>query len=341
MNQNAITEDYGRDDLNETALRILNLLFILNSSATPLTTEQIVSDEDLGYGSSNRASDLRKFKRDREKLAERGIKVVEIKPEGSQRNEESLWSIDRQGTYAATGIITQQDAQTLLRAIDECLTRSDIPYRRALMAIRMRLAALTATGVESGKTDESEVEPQESPAQEALWTAFSLKRKIRFAYTDAKGRESQRVVAIWGIFMQGGHVYYVGLDEQSGGVRTFRADRIVRAWRPTGRYEIPRWFDVRDYLFLPFDLAGGMASKVSFRIPATISEAELQSMTKGRGDLEHEVGGGWIWTVKASDMDAAARFALAHAQTGMRPLSPEKLVRTWRSLIERAVNANA
>ena len=67
-------------ELNETALRILNLLFILNASSVPLTTEQIISDADVGYGSANRASDLKKFKRDREKLAERGVIVKEIRP---------------------------------------------------------------------------------------------------------------------------------------------------------------------------------------------------------------------------------------------------------------------
>ena len=92
-------------ELNETALRILNLLFILNASSVPLTTEQIVSDSDLGYGSANRASDLKKFKRDREKLAERGIHVVEVREAGAQHNEESSWAIDTASTYAAAGCI--------------------------------------------------------------------------------------------------------------------------------------------------------------------------------------------------------------------------------------------
>ena len=36
---------------DKTAQRILNLFFVLNSSPEPLTTEQIVLDSDLGYGS--------------------------------------------------------------------------------------------------------------------------------------------------------------------------------------------------------------------------------------------------------------------------------------------------
>lgn len=351
------------DSLNETALRILNLLFALNASAEPLTTEQIVSDSDLGYGSGNRASDLKKFKRDREKLAERGIRVVEVCPEGAAQNEESRWAIDRADTYAALGIITPHDAATILRAIDECLGRDEIPFRGALLDIRQRLCELMATdgaarpggrGISADETTRTGAgilnstdsalahERRRNPAVDALWTAFALKRKIRFAYVDAKGTESQRVISIWGVFMQHGHSYFVGLDEQTRGVRTFRADRIVRAWRPSGSYTVPSWFDVREYLFLPFDMAGGMATPATFRIGAGAAETQVQALTNGRGTLERAgESGPWTWTVKVSNTDAAARFALAHAQMGMRPLAPDALVKTWKNLIGKAVAAHA
>ncbi len=336
------TEAYEEDGINETALRILNLLFILNSSATPLTTEQIISDVDLGYGSSNRTSDLKKFRRDREKLAERGIMVSEIKPAGAQSNEESLWAIDRESTYAAQGVITPDDAETLERAIDECLSRDEIPFRSALIDIRMRLRALTGTDTEERPDDRSAQDRNGSGhASDALWSAFMLRRKIRFAYVDARGNESTRVLAVWGVFMQGGHTYYVGLDEQTGGVRTFRADRIARAWRPTGNYTVPSWFDVREYLFLPFDMAGGMATKVSFTCDARASEAELRQLTRERGTLTRDDTGTWTWTIRVCDIEAAARFALAHAHTGLRPAAPRSLVDAWNALISKAVEAHA
>lgn len=327
-------------ELNETALRILNLLFILNASSVPLTTEQIISDADVGYGSANRASDLKKFKRDREKLAERGVIVKEIRPEGAQQTEESLWTIDRSSTYASLGAISRDDADALLRAVDECLSRSDIPFRRALLDIRQRLQAMTSREAVPASLDASPSH-QESRAAETLWSAFALRRKVRIAYVDAKGSESQRTLAIWGMFMQDGHTYYVGLDDQSGSVRTFRGDRIVRACRPTGSYAIPSWFDVRDYLFLPFDLGAGLATKVSFTIPAGIDAAELKALTKERGELVcDESRGAWMWTVKAGDVTEAARFALAHAQCGMRPLAPQKLVNAWKACIDKAVAAH-
>ncbi len=68
---------------DKTAQRILNLFFVLNSSPEAVTTEQIVADSDLGYGSGNIESDKRKFRRDREKLLERGIVIKEVRTPGA------------------------------------------------------------------------------------------------------------------------------------------------------------------------------------------------------------------------------------------------------------------
>lgn len=345
------SEADGGRGRNETALRVLNLLFVLNSSSNPLTTEQIVSDSDLGYGSDNRASDLKKFKRDRDRLAEHGIHVVEVRDEGATATDGSRWTIDRASTYAPAGVISRDDADTLLRAVDESLSRQEIPYRQALLGIRSKLVALTQ-GPGSG-TDAGEARREDGTDRcdgddggagrcaDALWSAFAMKRRIRFAYLDARGAESQRTLEIWGVFVQDGHTYYVGLDEQSGGVRTFRADRVTRCWRPAGSYTVPPWFDVRDYLFLPFDIAGGLASKACFTFDGSIGEDEVVAITHGRGELEHLVDGRRLWTVKVRDMRAAAAFALSHAQASVRPFSPQKLVDEWNSLIGKAVAAHA
>ena len=74
-----------RASFDKTAQRILNLFFVLNSSPEPLTTEQIVLDSDLGYGSGNIDSDKRKFRRDRDKLLERGILIRRFAPPARRR----------------------------------------------------------------------------------------------------------------------------------------------------------------------------------------------------------------------------------------------------------------
>ena len=113
-----IKKGNSEPSFDKTAQRILNLFFVLNSSPEPLTTEQIVLDSDLGYGSGNIDSDKRKFRRDRNKLLERGILIKEVRPAGAQETEESSWTIDREHTFAAGGLITADDADILLNAID-------------------------------------------------------------------------------------------------------------------------------------------------------------------------------------------------------------------------------
>lgn len=75
-----IKKENSEPSFDKTAQRILNLFFVLNSSPEPLTTEQIVLDSDLGYGSGNIDSDKRKFRRDRDKLLERGILIRRFAP---------------------------------------------------------------------------------------------------------------------------------------------------------------------------------------------------------------------------------------------------------------------
>ena len=58
---------HDTDALDTTAQRLLNLAFVLNVAPRPLRTDEIVADADLGYGSGNRESDLRKFRRDRDR----------------------------------------------------------------------------------------------------------------------------------------------------------------------------------------------------------------------------------------------------------------------------------
>lgn len=80
-----IKKGNSEPSFDKTAQRILNLFFVLNSSPEPLTTEQIVLDSDLGYGSGNIDSDKRKFRRDRDKLLERGILIKEVRPPARRR----------------------------------------------------------------------------------------------------------------------------------------------------------------------------------------------------------------------------------------------------------------
>lgn len=152
-----IKKGNSEPSFDKTAQRILNLFFVLNSSPEPLTTEQIVLDSDLGYGSGNIDSDKRKFRRDRDKLLERGILIKEVRPAGAQETEESSWTIDREHTFAAGGLITADDADILLNAIDQTLAAGSSTFATPLADIRSKIAYLT------GRTTADEATISRSP----------------------------------------------------------------------------------------------------------------------------------------------------------------------------------
>lgn len=322
-------EGLSRDD--EKVLRILNLLFVLNSTRRPLPTSAIIEDADLGYGGSNRESEKKKFNRDRADLAAHGIAVVEVKPEGASEAEESSWAIDRDRTHASTGILSADDASMLIAALDEFLGRKDLPFALALQRIRHKLSSPDElAGAEPGGTD---------PVLNSIWTAFNLRKSIRIKYRSAQGALSDRIVAIYGIFAHGEASYLVGEDLGKHAIRTFRVDRIERAYKPSKPYAIPADFHIADYLFFEFDLGGEREMPATFSIEGSVPEPEVLALTRRRGSLERRVGT-WIWNVVVRDLDAAAAFALSHADMGVAPLQPAELRDSWIRTIEEAVSAH-
>lgn len=326
---------------DSSARRLLNLFFIFNASTQPISTEEIVSDSDLGYGSEQRESDLRKFRRDRQKLAELGVRIVETKPVGASETEESRWQLDRASTFAAAHVVTPDDAQTLAAAIDEYLSHQDTPLARPLSAVRDKALELAPTATAPlGCTDAMPRTGMTSQqVRDAIWQAFEQRRSLPVSYINARGERSRRNIDIYGIITHEGSTYIVGLDDASGSVRTFRTDRIERTWKPRGTYTIPTSFRIRDHVFLPFDFGEGPAVTATFMFPGECTQDAARAITRDRGALE-AIDGGRRWTVEVRDIEAAAGFALSHAREGLRPRSPETLVAAWKRSIDKAVRAH-
>lgn len=338
-----MTSEQSRNRIAQdaTAQRLLNLAFIFNTSTRPISTSEIIADSDLGYGSDQRSSDLRKFNRDRQKLAEQGIEIVSCEPSISAENEETFWRLDRENTFAAGGVITADDADVLLEAIDEYLSGPPSPLRVPLMNVRTKVLELTGD-IEAPQAERplSKAEGSQQAMLNAVWLSFSLRRELTFSYTNAQGERSRRVVAIYGIFSHEGSTYIVGLDDKSGSLRTFRVDRMDRALRPGNPYTIPADFDIRDFLFLSFDFGAQDAATASFTFPAEQTEGVIAAITHDRGALSRGDDGTWMWTVEVRSLDGAASFALEHAHDGMRPAAPQELVDRWCAAIDKVVNAH-
>lgn len=317
--------------------RILNLLFVLNASRIPLSTSQILDDEELGYSSSNRESAMKQFKRDRQKLEKLGIVVIEVKEPGASEREESSWAIDQERTHAVPRLITADDADLLASALADHLSLPGLPYRLPLERITAKLTS--SRGLTPPDLPESSERANDS-VLESVWTAFSLRLKLTFEYENARGEATKRTVCVYGLFSIKGVSYLVGLDEKSAQIRTFRIDRIKRAWKPKGVYAIPADFDVTDFLFFTFDFEDALSTPAAFLFPPTVPQAEIAAVTHGRGALSAAVGG-VRWDIDVRDLDAAAGFCLEHAQMGMMPLEPQHLIDCWRDRIAKAVQAHA
>lgn len=321
--------------IDPTAQRILNLFFVLDNSAEPLTTEQIVSDSDLGYGSGNADSDKRKFRRDREKLASHGVVVKEVRIAGAAENEESAWSLDRERTFAAGGIIDVQDAELLRAAIDQTLQEGTSPFADPLEQIRSKIDALAG-----GQQPSSAPAARHAPMADAVWSAFAEQRSLRFVYCNGRGEQSERTVCIYGIFERDGRGYFCGLDDATGSVRTFRSGRIVKAWKPTKTYRIPADFNLNDHIFFEFDFSENEPVAATFAFSPDSPENMIRAISAGRGHLAF-VDSHWQWTVDVRSIKGAASFCMRHALDGMRPQAPQALLDAWNHLIEGTVAAHA
>ena len=324
------------DDKTAAARRILNLLFILNSASAPIPTSQIISDSDLGYGSSTVDSDKRKFQRDRDLLAEQGIIIKDVRPQGGSQTEEASWVIDREHTFIAGGLLDMETLEILLRVVDLELESPDSPFLVPARRIRTKLLELT----EIQPTDAPHNQP--TPAEEAVWTAFSLKKQLKFTYVNVRGEKKKRSCCIYGFFSEAGKGYFVGLDDSSDKVKTFRIDNVLSVRKPGDSYEIPQDFSIHDYFFLPFDFAEGPKTTAVFAFPSQRTELELSTFTHGRGevarDTEHDR---WLWTIETPDLSGAARFVLGHADLEPRPVEPPELIDAWNNEIDKAVCAHA
>lgn len=327
--------------VDPTALRLLNLLFMLHTSPTPLSTSQIIDNEDAGYGTGSRSALLKKLWRDRDRLGELSVYIKDDKPEGASEREEGLWAIDRARTHALGGILQREDAEAALAAIDEHFAlHADDPTRWPLQRARLKLAELAGQELDIPTVDAPQLD---NPAMRHIWSAFNRLRPARFTYRDMQGTERERLVEVYAIFTQGCRMYLVGRCPEIDEVRTFRTDRIVSARKTpdTGkdsqRYEIPANFSVEDYQFLPFDFSAEDSTKAEFTFPCGSNINELKLLTRNRGTLSAADDGTWHWHVDVRDFEAAASLVLEHTDRGMRVVAPAELVARTQDLIGKAV----
>lgn len=88
-------------------------------------------------------------------------------------------------------------------------------------------------------------QPAPAGAEVLLTLADAARRRhpVAIAYTNWRGRSSERGLDPYGLVFHAGRWYLTGRDHASGTVRTFRLDRITSAHLTDGSFEFPAGFD--------------------------------------------------------------------------------------------------
>ena len=198
--------------------RMLNLLFVLLNSRTPLTREQI-RDRVPGYGDSNEAFE-RMFERDKAALRDLAI-PVETKPVDMFHDDVLGYRIDRsdwlmpeisisakERTYLALAASAWQNAQ-LSTAARQAVSSVDAREQGAEISVPVSLA--------KGRRHITEI-----------LAAIANGKTVVLDYVGLNQSEVvKRTIDPWRALLHSGHWYLIGFDQDKGEVRTFRTDRIV------------------------------------------------------------------------------------------------------------------
>lgn len=317
------TEDERR------AERAATLATFLMGARYPVGTAAIYERFYAELGEANRR---KTFSRDRELLASAGVLVRDA----GWRDGEKAWEIDADASFANAAELSALEAIALDVACQPLLEDHGFTHGEAL---RHALAKIDRT---FGDPDQAvRTSPAErSRASQTVLSCIDRGHVVNVTYRDAKGTVSKRDFAPYGTFPCRGRGYVVGdfIEEGDGGTttrrRTLRLDRIESARETSRATVVPEGFDIADYLLLPFQI-GPTACTARFFVPENRREALsascLQSgaVTNGKKGAE--------WTVDVSDVDDAARWAVAQA---IRPMEPSELVESWKKCLKEACHAN-
>ena len=134
--------------------------------------------------------------------------------------------------------------------------------------------------------------PADGPSGDTLLTLAAASRaheRVALGYADQAGAASEREFDPYGLVFHAARWYLVGLDQRSGEIRTFRADRVTGV-RGTGKvFPPPDGFDAvahlnrvwatRDYQWHVEVLLHAEHDEVRRRVPAAL--AELTTVPEG------------------------------------------------------------
>ena len=310
-----------KDD--ERARRVCSLALAFMNAGAPIPSSGVARDFYPGLSAD---SFRRAFSRDRMVLAACGVVVRECPDAGS----ESSWAVDEASSYPEGAEIGPADAAVLELACQPLIEDPAFPLAEEL---RFSLAKLTRAFAEAAPALAGARDDGRPLA--VLREALTGGCAAQISYRDARGTESERVIAPYGFFGLRGGLYLVAgrLSEEGtpieGGTRTYRVDRVVRAGGlPDVPARVPEDFSVADWKRLPFQM-GAPVGTATFAVPPE-REKDVRQAAGGCGRFFSR-GGETVWEV---EMSSAADVASWAAAEGVVPIGPPELVGAWRSVLE-------
>ncbi|WP_433088914.1 helix-turn-helix transcriptional regulator [Dactylosporangium sp. CA-052675] len=193
-----------------------------------------------------------------------------------------LMLTDEEALAVLLGLVAGRRAG-LVPASREAAATAAAKVRRVLpKALASRLDALLATT--DFTAPERAAPTPETSVMLRLAEATRQHRPAVIGYTDRTGRRSERTVHPYGLVTHSGRWYVTGTDAASGGLRTFRLDRIAEVRIAHGTFAVPEGFQAADVVLA--SLAGtpwrhqvavavrGSTDDVRARLPHGIAAVE-------------------------------------------------------------------
>jgi predicted DNA-binding transcriptional regulator YafY len=264
----------------------------------------------------NRDWFLQTFKRDRALLAELGIHIRFIDDARGQG-----YLLDRKSSFARADFVFEMDeaaVASLYLALTSFLNEPLFPLPQDLRLAQLRLAQLWTSiygdddviALSNRSYDETAV--QQAHYAELLLLAILNEAKVQLTYRNQAGGRSERTLSPYGLTFFEDRWYVVGHDSLTDAQRTFALSRIEDASTLKELFEHPADFRISDHVSLPFALPGrGAQGKTSLIIDPT-KNAQIGTLTRGKGSLQTQDDGSSLWTIEYNNLDALARYVLEH-----------------------------
>lgn len=214
--------------------RLVNLTIALLEARRPLTFDEL-RRRTRYYPQPEHETARRMFERDKEQLRRLG---VPIRTEQAYGMDEPGYRIDRR-EYELRDLRLEPDEVAALALAAELVA----PQELALAVAKVAARAPDPVPLDAPPARL----PLDVAAVDDLGTAVVDRRRVRFPYRTADGREEVRTIEPYGVVRRRRAWYVVGRDAAREALRGFRLDRMtgpVEMLEPAGAYTIPAGIDL-------------------------------------------------------------------------------------------------